>query len=171
MWLRTRDFAEKHGVSTSAVRQRIKSGSIPNRKNNGSYEVWDQDQSESPEMPLASEETGVDSAYTQALTRKAQLENKLKEQKLKNLTEDTELKKQRNRDYIEQVRREFAEDVFQCFTESFSDLKSLFIEMRFDKEQNQKLKQVFGKAIKDFRERLLKYLEKGKKEEQEKNEE
>lgn len=156
MWKTIRQFGEQHGITPAAVKSRIKTGSLKSRKNKGHWEVFDED---AVEVSSSSSVEEIDAEYTSAMTKKTELENKLKEQKLKNLQQDTLLKQQKNRDFIESMRREFAEGVFDCFTDTFDDVKNLFIDLKLNKEQNQKLKSIFGKAIKRFNEKLIKYLE------------
>lgn len=159
MWLKVRQFAEKYGISTSAVLQRIKINSIKHKRIKKLHYVWDDDQGVKQVQPADQVETSDDDKYNQAVLKKTQLENKLKQQKLKNLKEDTKLKSIRNKQNVQQLRRQFSQMIFDCFTQAFSDVKNVFIQMRLNKQQNQKLRQSFKKSIEKFRNALLKQLQ------------
>ena len=166
MWVTVKEYAQKRNVTTVAIYKKIKAGTIRNRKKNNVVQVWD-DEANVIQVPTVEVDEQKffeeDKKYSEAITNKTELQNKLKEQKLKNLQQDTILKRIKNEETVEKIRREFAELVFEAFTESFDDVKTLFISLKLDKENNQKLKQVFSKAIKKFQNNLLKKLEEGDK--------
>lgn len=92
-------------------------------------------------------------------TQKLLIENDLKREKLLNLKQDTILKKLKNEYTKQMYRQEYVEGVFQCFTESFSKLKNSLIQLKLSKEKNEKLKKIIAKSIKEFQEKLRKYLQ------------
>lgn len=167
MWISIREYANKHDVTTNAVLKRVHNNTIQSKKEKGMYLVWQDDtdavQQQLQIMPEAST-SNTDDAYADAMRKAKELENALKQEKLKNLRQDTLLKKQKNRQVIQQYRKEFAQGVFECFTESFGDVKKLFIELKLNKQMNEKLKSVFKKCIGKFQKNLTDYLAKSDKE-------
>lgn len=164
MWLTVREYANKHDIAINSVHKKIKKNTIQSKKEKGMYLVWEQD-TDAVQQPLQST-SNTDDAYADAMRKAKELENALKQEKLKNLRQDTLLKKQKNRQVIQQYRKEFAQGVFQAFTESFGDVKKLFIQLKLNKQMNEKLKSVFKKCIGKFQKNLTDYLAKSDKERQ-----
>lgn len=169
MWLTVREYANKHDIAINSVHKKIKKNTIQSKKEKGMYLVW-QDDTDAVQQPLEimpeASTSNADDAYADAMRKSKELENALKQEKLKNLRQDTLLKKQKNRQVIQQYRKEFAQGVFQAFTESFGDVKKLFIELKLNKQMNEKLKSVFKKCIGKFQKNLTDYLAKSDKERQ-----
>ena len=162
MYIDVKEFAKIKGCTTVFIYKQIKKNKIRARKEKGIWKVWIDDNDnevKESEQPIVNTKHDTDEEYNLSLLKRTELENKLKEQKLRNLTEDTKLKSIRNKQTIESIKRQFAQQVFQVFTDCFSDVKNVFIQMKLDKEQNQKLKDSFKKAISNFRDQLLKKLE------------
>lgn len=167
MFLSVRQYANSKDLSVNYVRKLINTGKLTAKKVNGAFqiEVPDDQPVKLTERDKRIQEQ--DQAYTLAMTSKTEIDNRLKQERLNNLKQDTVLKRLKNQQVIQQYRREFAEGVFQCFTDAFSDVKNVFIEMKLNKQQNQKLKQSFSKSIKNFKEKLNEYLKKNQNKENE----
>lgn len=169
MWKTIRQYSKQYDITVQAVRKKIKKGQIENKKVKGIYYVFDVNDDDQVKQ-VNPQTTDEDEKYNIAIRTKAELENKLRQQKLKNLKQDTLLKAQKNRDVIQKYRREFAQGVFECFTNSFVDVKNFFIELKLNKQQNQKLKQLFQKNIALFRQNLIKYLQQNQNQQDKQNE-
>lgn len=167
MFLSVRQYANSKDLSVNYVRKLINTGKLTAKKVNGAFqiEVPDDQPVKLTERDKRIQEQ--DQAYTLAMTSKTEIDNRLKQERLNNLKQDTVLKRLKNQQVIQQYRREFAQGVFQCFTDAFSDVKNVFIEMKLNKQQNQKLKQSFSKSIKNFKEKLNEYLKKNQNKENE----
>lgn len=170
MFLSVRQYANSKDLSVNYVRKLINTGKLTAKKVNGAFqiEVPDDQPVKLTERDKRIQEQ--DQAYTLAMTSKTEIQNELKKQRLLNLRQDTKLKELKNQQIIQKMRREFAEGVFESFTDSFSDLKNFFIELKLNKQQNEKLKNIFKKNVQKFKKKLSDYLE-DKDKEQEKTDE
>lgn len=172
-WLTVKQFAKAHSVTQQAVRARIKAGTIQHKKIKGVMNVLDdapdQEQETTPASISADQEL-ADYQYTLAMKDSKELQNQLKRQKLRNLQQDTLIKKQKQTFTKQKYRQEYAEGVFECFTEAFADVKNLIIELKLTKDQMQKFQTCFKKSIKKFEVELKKYLHEADKKEIEDNE-
>ena len=172
-WLTVKQFAKAHSVTQQAVRARIKAGTIQHKKIKGVMNVWDdapEPEQEFPASTISTEQELADLQYSLALKDSKELENQLKRQKLKNLQQDTLIKKQKQTYTKQKYRQEYAEGVFEAFTSAFADLKTKLISMRLKKQQMQEFQTIFKKGIKKFQVELKKYLAQADKKEIEDNE-
>lgn len=174
-WVSVQDYADSHNVTNQAVRAKIKTGSLQNKKIKGKIHVLDvdyqeQEQETTSASTLSAEQELADLQYSLAMKDSKELQNELKRQKLKNLQQDTLIKKQKQTYTKQKYRQEYAEGVFECFTNAFADLKSKLISMRLNKEQMQEFQSCFKKSIKKFQVELKKYLSEADKKELEENE-
>jgi hypothetical protein len=80
---------------------------------------------------------------------------------------DIILKKQKAVSYRERMRVEFCEGILEAYTDAFSDLKAVLVDMRLKKEQVQRFREKYGKCLKKFEKLLEKYLKQKDKEEEE----
>ena len=108
--------------------------------------------------------------YQNQLKRKLELENALKFEKLKNLQQDTLIKKQKQTFTKQKYRQEYVQGVFECFTESFSNIKNLIIQLKLSRENNNKFKRIFAECLKKFEISLKNYLSEADKKELQQNE-
>lgn len=157
-WITVKEFAQKHSLSTISVYKRIKRGTIQTKKIKGITHVpYDAEVNivqEQPNKDLSEDEVKQNEEWNKLQNEQKQIKLALQRQKLKNLKQDTELKKQKNKQVKQLYRRQFSEQVFESFTDSFTQLKNFFIELKLDKQQNEKLKNVFKKNIEKFRKNL-----------------
>lgn len=166
MWQTVRQFSEKNHVSPSSVYQRVKTKSLLSKKEKNVLYVAELDDADVKQQTEVQEEVvqqveqadGRDLLYQDELKRKLELENALKAQKLKNLQQDTIIKKQKQMYTKELYRQQYVEGVFEAFTQSFSNIKNLIIELKLKKEDNNKFKRVFSECLKKFQINLKKYL-------------
>ena len=163
MWIKVREYADLNKVSVPVVHKRIKRNKLKHKKVNGMYYIQVQD-NHTPQVEQIT--NNGDEQYNNAVKRRVELDNELKTQKLRNLKADTALKRQKQTLIKQKYRREFAQGVFECFSESFSDVKTVFVQMQLNKELNSKLKEAFKKSIKKFQQQLIKYLEAKDKEDE-----
>ena len=174
-WVSVQDYADSHNVTNQAVRAKIKSGTIQNKKIKGKIHVLDvdyqeQEQEITPASIISAQQELADLQYSLAMKDSKQLQNELKREKLKNLQQDTLIKKQKQTYTKQKYRQEYAEGVFQCFCGAFADVKKMIIELKLDREQMQKFQNSFKKSIKKFELELKKYLHDADKKELEENE-
>lgn len=174
-WVSVQDYADSHHVTNQAVRAKIKTGSLQNKKIKGKIHVLDvdyqeQEQETTPASTLSAQQELADLQYSLAMKDSKQLQNQLKRQKLRNLQQDTLIKKQKQTYTKQKYRQQYAEGVFECFTNSFADLKSKLISMRLNKQQMQEFQAIFKKSIKKFELELKKYLSEADKKELQQNE-
>lgn len=170
MWLKVKQFAKKHGITEQSVRGRIQAGTIQNKKIKGIINVWDDAPEPEPQEKTSAEQELADLQYSLAMKDSKQLQNELKREKLKNLQQDTLIKKQKQTYTKEKYRQEYAEGVFECFTAAFADVKTKLISMKLKKQQMQEFQTIFKKCIKKFQVELKKYLADADKKEIEDNE-
>ena len=169
MWLKVKEFAKKHGITQQSVRGRIQAGTIQNKKIKGIINVWDDAPEPEPQEKTSAEQELADLQYSLAMKDSKQLQNELKREKLKNLQQDTLIKKQKQTYTKEKYRQEYAEGVFEAFTSAFADLKTKLISMKLKKQQMQEFQTIFKKGIKKFEVELKKYLAEADKKEIEEN--
>lgn len=173
-WVSVQDYADSHNVTNQAVRAKIKTGSLQNKKIKGKLHVLDVDyqeqEQETTPASISAEQELADLQYSLAMKDAKELQNQLKRQKLRNLQQDTLIKKQKQTYTKQKYRQEYAEGVFECFTEAFADVKNLIIELKLTKDQMQKFQNAFKKSIKKFETELKKYLHEADKKEIEDNE-
>lgn len=79
-------------------------------------------------------------------------------EKLKNLRQDTIIKKQKTSIAKEKYRLEFCEGVLIAFSESFIDLKNYLIQQKMNKQQIDIFNRVFQSCLKKFDGKLKKYI-------------
>lgn len=190
-WITIRQYARKYELSENTVRKKIKNHLIQSKKQNGKIFLVDDgnitkkgmekqlakqllanttDDSASTESTGLTEKQKTDLEYAQALKEAKKLENDLKRERLKNIRQDTLVKRQKQKFTKQKYRQQFAEGVFECFTNAFSDLKSKLILMRLNKQQMQQFQTCFKKSIKKFELELKKYLNEADKKELDQNE-
>lgn len=173
-WVSVQDYADSHNVTNQAVRAKIKTGSLQNKKIKGKLHVLDVDyqeqEQETTPASISADQELADLQYSLAMKDSKELENQLKRQKLRNLQQDTLIKKQKQTYTKQKYRQEYAEGVFEAFTSAFADLKTKLISMRLKKQQMQEFQTIFKKCIKKFETELKKYLHEADKKEIEDNE-
>ena len=161
MFISVADYAREHKTSTKQVYDLIHSGKLPYKKIKDKLHILIDD-AEGAEDQQAS----INNLFETEQKEKLRLENELKKEKLKNLQQDTILKRQKQIFTRQQYRRQFVQGVFQCFTESFADLKSFLIQLKLEKQRNKKFQELFKGAINTFEKKLKKYLTEKDKQEQ-----
>lgn len=158
MWLTCNEFAIKHKMCVKNVYDRIKHGRVQSKKEKGKLYVWDTDSAEESTEKNVETTAENDSAYQTEMKRKLTLENDLKFEKLKNLQQDTLIKKQKQVFTKQLYRQQYAQGVYECFSESFANLKNLIIDLKLTKEKNAVFKKIFADCLKRFETALKKYL-------------
>ena len=160
-WYTVNEFSRKKGVTNQAIRWRIKKNTLETFVYQGLLYVAEVGTTP-PELPEQPENVPPEPAPQQhspsPVTEKLLIENQLKREKLLNLKQDTILKKLKNQYTKQMYRQQYVQGVFQCFTESFSKLKNALIQLKLSKQQNEKLKKIIAKSIKEFQNNLKKYL-------------
>lgn len=164
-WVSVQDYADNHNVTNQAVRAKIKSGTLPNKKIKNKIHVLDVDYQEQEQennsasaSTLSAEQELADLQYSLAMKDAKQLQNQLRREKLKNLQQDTILKKQKQTITKEKYRIEYAESVLQAFTDAFSDVKNILIGLKLNKSQMESFQAAFKKSLKKFEVNLKKML-------------
>lgn len=160
-WIKISDYAKQHNITTVAVYRKIKRGTILSKKIRNLTYVQDL----APIDPNTTQ-TAEEKALAKSLQTKQNLDNELKQEKLKNLRQDTLLKKQKNALTKQLYRQQYAEGVFQCFSESFGNVKKLLIDLKLTAEQNKAFQTAFAKALKAFENKLSAYLQQKDKEQE-----
>lgn len=160
MWVTVSELAKQQNITPQAIRAKIRCGKLKSCKVKGAYRVWKEDV-EAEEAKLIAE----DNAYNEAVKRKTQLDNELKAQKLRNLQQDTLLKKQKQTYTKQLYRQEYVQGVFQCFTESFANLKNFIVQLKMKKEDSLRFKKVIAECIRKFEVSLKHYLQEADKKE------
>ena len=96
-WVSVQDYADSHNVTNQAVRAKIKTGSLQSKKIKGKLHVLDVDYQEHETTPasISAEQELADLQYSLAMKDAKELQNQLKRQKLRNLQQDTLIKKQK----------------------------------------------------------------------------
>ena len=160
MWITVKEYAGREGISVSAVPDRIKSGRVKSKKEGRRVyiEVPDEEQ----EQPLSKTE-----ALNKALATRYDVENELKLAKVRNLEAEIVIKKQKVVSYRERLRTEFCEGVLEAYTDAFSDLKGIVVDLKLKKEQIRRFKDCYAKCLKKFEQKLRNYLKQKDKEEEE----
>ena len=158
MWIKVRDYAVKNNIAVKNVYQKIKNKQLVTKKLKNVIYISVPDEDANNNLDDEQKKLQLDFLKTQAQQKKIKLD--LQKEKLKNLAEDTTLKRLRQQTIKELYRRQFSDDVYECFIDSFSQLKNLFIELKLDKEKNDKLKLIFRKSIEKFRKLLKDKLKK-----------
>ena len=167
MWMKVGEYAKKHGVKQSTVRKKIKSNTIASKKDEHGVTLVD-DVEENVVEQTASPEQSEGRGYSQqALESRWNTENELKRQKILNIQADIVIKKQRVVSYREKLRTEFCEGVLEAYTDAFSDLKGIVVDLKLKKEQIKRFKDCYSKCLKKFEQKLRNYLKQKDKEEEE----
>lgn len=171
-WMTVKQYSQKKGISQNTVRKKIFRKTVLSKKIKGIIHVADlavdQIQQQQQQKQIQYEKQNL--SYQDQLKKKLQLENALKIEKLKNLQQDTLIKKQKQTFTKQKYRQEYVQGVFQAFTESFANVKNLIIELKLSKEENNKFKRIFADCIKKFEINLKKYLAEADKKELQQNE-
>ena len=157
-WITTREFAERNNISVQAVTSRIKHGSVNCKMENGKRYI---------EVPDENAEISIDEEKTKILSDKFEIEAELKRKKIENIRMDVLLKKQHMTVYKERLRTEFCEGVLEAYTDAFSDLKGIVVDLKLKKEQIKRFKDCYSKCLKKFEQKLRAYLKQKDKEEEE----
>lgn len=173
-WRTVRQYSIDNNISLPMVYKKIKRKTVLSKKIKGIMYVTDLMDPEETENRQLEEQAGEQEqqnlSYQDQLKKKLQLENALKIQRLKNLQQDTLIKKQKQTFTKQKYRQEYVQGVFQCFVDSFSGIKNLIIELKLSKENNNKFKKIFAECLKKFEINLQKYLMEADKKELEQNE-
>ena len=161
MWITVKEYAGREGISVTAVPDRIKSGRVKSKKEGRRVyiEVPDEDGKEKTMTPTE--------ALNTALATRYDVENELKLAKVRNLEAEITLKKQKVVSYRERLRTEFCEGVLEAYTDAFSDLKGIVVDLKLKKDQIRRFKDCYAKCLKKFETKLRNYLKQKDKEEEE----
>lgn len=184
MWLSIKEIEQQVGISTTAIRKRIKKNTVNHKKIKNKVWVelppeWQmkingvenakEKINQQIQEALNDKNNGEDEYYNN-LSKKTQLDNQLKMEKLRNLKEDTLIKRQRQQHTKQLYRQEYVNGVFDAFTDSFAGLKTFIIQLKLDKEKNDKFKTVIENCLKTFENKLSEYLSSCDKKENQINE-
>ena len=161
MWITIKEYGEREGISRPSVLKRVKSGRVKMKKDDGRVyiEVPDEEGKEQTMTPTE--------ALNNALATRYDVENELKLAKVRNLEAEITLKKQKVVSYRERLRTEFCEGVLEAYTDAFSDLKGIVVDLKLKKEQIRRFKDCYSKCLKKFEQKLKNYLKQKDKEEEE----
>ena len=161
MWITIKEYGEREGISRPSVLKRVKSGSVKMKKDDGRVyiEVPDEEGKEQTMTPTE--------ALNASLATRYNVENELKLAKVRNLEAEITLKKQKVVSYRERLRTEFCEGVLEAYTDAFSDLKGIVVDLKLKKEQIRRFKETYAKCLKKFEQKLRNYLKQKDKEEEE----
>lgn len=174
-WIKVQEYAKKHKVTPMAVYKKVRNHSLKTKKIKGVIVIQDNspiavktasNEDKTAQIEQTEEQRLSNEEWSKLQNEQRKIKLELQIEKLKNLQQDTILKKLKQQSVKEYYRREFSEQVFQCVTDSFSDLKNYLIELKLNKQENQKLKFVFKKTIDKFRKKLSDNLKKKQKEEE-----
>lgn len=169
-WIKVREYANNNDIALKNVYRHIKNGNLQAKKINGILHVAVDSDEKTVQPTDSNNQSESDKKYAEQLAEKLKLENALKLEKLKNLQQDTLIKKQKQVFTKQLYRQEYVQGVFECFTESFANIKNLIIDLKLSKENNQRFKKIFAECIKKFEQSLKKYLAEADKKELEQNE-
>ena len=161
MWITIKEYGEREGISRPSVLKRVKSGRIKMKKDDGRVyiEVPDEEGKEQTMTPTE--------ALNTALATRYDVENELKLAKVRNLEAEIVIKKQKVVAYRERLRTEFCEGVLEAYTDAFSDLKGIVVDLKLKKDQIKRFKDCYSKCLKKFEQKLRNYLKQKDKEEEE----
>lgn len=161
MWITIKEYGEREGISRPSVLNRVKSGRIKMKKDDGRVyiEVPDEEGKEQTMTPTE--------ALNTALATRYDVENELKLAKVRNLEAEIVIKKQKVVAYRERLRTEFCEGVLEAYTDAFSDLKGIVVDLKLKKDQIRRFKETYSKCLKKFEQKLRNYLKQKDKEEEE----
>ena len=161
MWITIKEYGEREGISRPSVLKRVKSGRVKMKKDDGRVyiEVPDEEGKEQTMTPTE--------ALNTALATRYDVENELKLAKVRNLEAEIVLKKQKCVSYRERLRTEFCEGVLEAYTDAFSDLKGIVVDLKLKKDQIRRFKDCYSKCLKKFEQKLRNYLKQKDKEEEE----
>ena len=161
MWITIKEYGEREGISRPSVLKRVKSGRIKMKKDDGRVyiEVPDEDGKEQTMTPTE--------ALNASLATRYDVENELKLAKVRNLEAEIVIKKQKVVAYRERLRTEFCEGVLEAYTDAFSDLKGIVVDLKLKKDQIRRFKDCYSKCLKKFEQKLRNYLKQKDKEEEE----
>ena len=157
-WVTAREFAERNGISISAVSSRIKHGSVNCKMEDGKRYI---------EVPDDFVSVAIDEGKTKILSDKFEIEAELKKKKIENIKMDVLLKKQHMVSYRERLRTDFCEGVLEAYTDAFAELKSVMVDLKLKKANIMRFKETYSKCLKKFEQKLRNYLKQKDKEEEE----
>lgn len=161
MWITIKEYGEREGISRPSVLKRVKSGRVKMKKDDGRVyiEVPDEEGKEQTMTPTE--------ALNASLATRYDVENELKLAKVKNIEAEIILKRQKVVAYRERLRTEFCEGVLEAYTDAFSDLKGIVVDLKLKKDQIRRFKDCYSKCLKKFEQKLRAYLKQKDKEEEE----
>ena len=157
MYITLRQYAEREQISVPSARKRVERGKVKCKRDKGLIYVEVEGQS----APVPAEEP------RSALEDRWSVENELKLAKVRNLEAEITLKKQKVTSYRERLRTEFCEGVLEAYTDAFSDLKGIVVDLKLKKDQIRRFKETYSKCLKKFEQKLRAYLKQKDKEEEE----
>jgi hypothetical protein len=167
MWIKVSEYAKKHGVTQTTVRNKILRNTLASKKDEHGITLIE-DVEENVGAQETSPEPSDGRGYSQqALETRWNTENELKRQKILNIQADIIIKKQKVVAYRERLRTEFCEGVLECYTDAFSDLKGVVVDLKLKKEHIKRFKDCYTKCLKKFEQKLRNYLKKKDDEEEE----
>lgn len=161
MWITVKEYAGREGISVSAVPDRIKSGRVKSKKEGRRVYI------EVPDEEGKGQTMTPTEALNASLATRYDVENELKLAKVKNIEAEIILKKQKLTSYRERLRTEFCEGVLEAYTDAFSDLKGIVVDLKLKKDQIRRFKDCYAKCLKKFEQKLRAYLKQKDKEEEE----
>lgn len=161
MWITIKEYGEREGISRPSVLKRVKSGRIKMKKDDGRVYI------EVPDEEGKGQTMTPTEALNTALATRYDVENELKLAKVKNIEAEIILKKQKVVAYRERLRTEFCEGVLEAYTDAFSDLKGIVVDLKLKKEQIRRFKDCYSKCLKKFEQKLKAYLKQKDREEEE----
>ena len=173
-WITVKKYAHKTNTSVTAVYKKIKTGSVKSKKVKGITLVQDNsiiavktpsNEDKTAQMDQTEEQKIENEEWSRLQNEERKVKLELQFEKLKNLREDTLIKKQKQTYTKELYRQEYVDGVFEAFTDAFSNIKNLIVELKLKKEDNAKFKKVFSDCIKKFELNLKKYLAEADKKE------
>ena len=172
-WKKVRQYAVDKNISLPMVYKKIKRKTLLSKKRKGILHVAEltEELTEQPQnIDIDDKYQQQNLSYQDELKKKLELENALKIEKLKNLQQDTLIKKQKQTFTKQKYRQQYVQGVFEAFTEAFANVKNLIVDLKLSKENNQKFKRIFADCIKKFEINLKKYLSEADKKELQQNE-
>lgn len=171
-WVKVREYADNKKITTGMVYKKIKRKTLLSKKIKGILYVAELTQESTEQQPqnIDDKYEQQNLSYQDEIKKKLELENALKIEKLKNLQQDTLIKKQKQTFTKQKYRQEYVQGVFECFTESFANIKNLIIELKLSRDNNNKFKKIFAECIKKFEINLQSYLAEADKKELQQNE-
>ena len=165
-WLTVKEYSRQREVSEQSVRDKIKRGTVQNKRINGVVHVLADDAEQ--QTPATEENytvTAEETALNNALLASRNIDNELKRERLENLRQDTIIKRLKQEAVKEKYRVEYAEGVLEVFTASFGNVKSYLSSLHLSAEQIKTFQEHFKKSLVKFKKGLEDYIRQKDREE------